>query len=124
MSAYGRSEVVKQRDYGGLLSWAADISGGPLPPDATDDAIRLVLLAERVAQTPDALVDRIIPYMLQDPIIYQNLTLHMAGFLNSTDTETVESQIDEAIDAAAPRLAAVLISDGEVNAWRSTHLKH
>jgi hypothetical protein len=119
MAEYSRSQPVRDRNYGGLTAWSATQMTQPIPPSPTDDWIRLYLLAQRVPQSPDSYTQRIAPYMVQVSAIQSHICLHTAPFLEDPDYQTVEQDIEAGLAVVMPQIAAIDISQSQIDQWRT-----
>jgi hypothetical protein len=120
-AAYVQSQVVRDRNYAGLAAWSAAQLAQTVPANPTDSFIRLLLMAQRVPQTPDNYVQRIAPYMLQQSNIQANICKHVAPFLEDADDQAVAQQISDALATVMPQIAAIDIAQGQVDQWKAAH---
>jgi len=121
MSEYARSGVVRDRLYGGIMAWSASQLAQPVPSNPDDEWIRRRVMAERIPQTPDHFAQRIAPYTLQTSDIIDHLADHLAPFLDVERADQVETQINAAVGASMPALAASEIPIQQVEQWRREH---
>lgn len=118
MSEFARSQVVRDRVYGGIVAWAAGQSTQPAPSNPDDNWIKLRMLAERVPQAPDMVAQKAAPYLLQVSDIVDHLALHLSPYLEVSDYDSVRQWIDNALQIVMPQIAAVDITTAMVAQWR------
>jgi hypothetical protein len=118
-AAYVQSQVVRDRNYAGLMAWCQTQLAQAVPANPTNAQIQLLLIAQRAPQTPDNYVQRIAPYMLQVSAIQANICKHVAPYLENADDQAVTQQIADALATVMPQIAAIDISQPQVDQWKT-----
>jgi len=118
LADYSRAQIVKDRNYVGLLLWASARVALPIPATRpSDEWIRLRMIAERIPLTPDLYAIRTLAYFIQDPATQGEVQ----AFLKTDNDEATEGVLNELIaeilDAFMARFALNEIAQPQVNQW-------
>jgi len=122
LAEYSRSQTAKDRNYIGLLLWAAARTAEPLPASLpTDEWIRLRLVAERIPLTPDLYAIRTLAYFIQDPATQAEVHALLKTDNDDATEGALNDLVLESIEAFMPRFAVAEIAPPQVYQWRSDH---
>ena len=117
---FPRQQICRDRQYSGLLRWAAYIGAGSLPapptPPAEQDA-KNHILAERIPPAVDFYVNATMALTIADPSIQTNIRQHLNAFSDEATEVSMDAQVDAALGAAMPRYANSIITQAEVDRW-------
>jgi len=122
LAEYSRLQIVRDRNYVGLLLWAAARAALPIPEARpTDEWIRLRLVAERIPLTPELYATRTLAFFVQDPATQAEVR----AFLKPDNDDATEGALNdlviETIDAFMPRFARTEIAPPQVAQWAYDH---
>jgi len=119
LAEYSRSPTAKDRNYVGLLLWAAARVAEAIPAAPTDEWIRLRLVAERIPLAPELYAIRTMAYFIQDPATQAEVR----AFLQTDNSDAIEgvlnTLVQEIIAAFMPRFALTEIAQPQVKQWIS-----
>lgn len=121
---FPRQPVCRDRQYSGLLRWAAYIlaTNPPAVPDKpTDDWVQQRIVAERIPTQTAQYVDLTMGWLLGDPAIQTNIRQHLNPWNDEATEAAMDAQIDGAMAAAMPKFAANQVTQTMVDQWLIDH---
>jgi len=118
LAEYSRQQSVRDRNYVGLLLWAAARAAEPIPATRPDPAwIRIRVMAERIPQAPDNYAQRSIPYFLQHPPTRDRIGALLDPHNEPAMEDALNDLVQEAIEDFMPRFAVAEVGSGQIAQW-------
>jgi hypothetical protein len=115
---YPKQQVVRDRNYSGLMVWSAYTLALEIPPEKPDEEwVRERILAEQTPTQINQLVEQTLPYFLQDPATVDNISQYLNAWNDEATETTLSTEIGAVISAFMPRYSATQVSDGQVQTW-------
>jgi hypothetical protein len=117
LAEYAKQPVVKDRNYMGLINWAAYTTALPIPAAPDEAWVKARIVAERIPAQPQNYVDRTISYFLQDPATQTNIREYLNAFNAEAAETSLAGQIEGVINAFIPRFADIDVTDQQASDW-------
>jgi hypothetical protein len=122
LAQYPKQPVVRDRNLGGLLAWAAYTTAEAIPPTKPpEDWVRLRIVGEQLPLNSAIYVDRTMHYFLQDPATIANVRLYMGQWNDDVQEGTLSDEVQTVIGAFMPRFAASDVTAAQVQQWYADH---
>jgi hypothetical protein len=122
LAQYPKQMVVRDRNLGGLVAWAAYTTAETIPTTKpAEDWVRLRIVGEQIPLNTTTYVDRTIHYFLQDPATIANARAYMSLYNDDAQEATLSDEIQTVIGAFMPRFAASDVSEAQVQQWYTDH---
>jgi hypothetical protein len=122
MAQYPKAVVVRDRNYGGLIAWAAYITAQPIPATRPEQIwVEQYILAGRIPTQATVYVERTIGYFLQDPTTQTNIRQYLSQWNDESAEVALSDQISAVLSGFMPAFAAGEISQSEVDQWYLDH---
>jgi hypothetical protein len=121
IAQYPRQAVCRDRQYTGLLRWAAYVVAlpVPVPPAAApdEDWIKQRIVAGRVSINPLVYVEQTISGVASTPDVQTNIRQHLHAFNDEGVEAAMDAQVDGALAVVMPAFCRASVTEGEVQAW-------
>lgn len=117
---FPKQQVCRDRQYSGLLKWAAYIGALPLPvpPEApTEQWVKERITAGKVSMQIDSYVSMTLAYTVMDPAIQTNIRQHLSAFNDDAVEASMDANVEAALSAGMPTFARAHIPQHEVDQW-------
>ena len=121
VAQYPKQQVVRDRNYSGLLGWAASVSAQAVPSDPAEGWVRLRIIADRIPAQTANYVERTLSYFVQDPTTATNIREYLSEWNDEAAEAALSAQIAGVIGAFMPRFALLEVSDADVQSWLEAH---
>lgn len=115
---FPRQLVCRDRQYSGLLRWAAYRTALPIPSTKPDeDFVTQRIVAERIPANPDMYVTQTMAYVISTPDIQINVRQHLSAFNDDTVEASMDAQVDSALAATMPAYCRTQVSQQQIDEW-------
>lgn len=119
---YPKQQVVRDRNLGGLVAWAAYTGTQPIPPTKPpEEWVQQRLVAERIPLNSALYVERTVNFFLMDPATKASLRELMSPWNDETQEIALSTEIQNVIGTFMPHFAALDIPDAAVQQWYVEH---
>jgi hypothetical protein len=120
IAQFPKQQVCRDRQYSGLLRWAAYIGAlvPPVPPEEpTEQWVKERITAGKVSMQIDNYVSMTLSYTVMDPSVQTNIRQHLSAFNDETTEAAMDANVEAALSAGMPVFARAHISQREVDQW-------
>jgi hypothetical protein len=117
---FPKQQICRDRQYSGLLRWAAYIGALPLPtPPAkpTEQEVANRITAQRIPQNTDSYVSQTISYTVADPNVQTNIRQHLNAFNDESTEAAMDANVDGALSANMPLFAKAQVTQQQIDQW-------
>jgi hypothetical protein len=117
-----QTQICKDRQYAGLLRWAAYIGALAIPTERPDEQfVANKLLAQRIPPQVLTYVESTISLTVADPGIQTNVRQHLHAYNDEATELQMNAQVDSALSANLPLYSKTLVSQSEIDQWYNDH---
>jgi hypothetical protein len=117
---FPKQQVCRDRQYSGLLKWAAYIGAlvPPAPPDKPDEQwVKERITAGKISMQIDGYVSMTLSYTVMDPAVQTNIRQHLSAFNDDAVEAAMDANVEAALSAGMPVFAKAHIPQHEVDTW-------
>ncbi len=121
LAQYPKQPVVRDRNFAGLVAWAASRTAAAVPADPPLEWVRERLVAERIPLQPANYVERTIAFFMQDPATVTNIREYLSPWNDEAAETSLSAQIGGVIAAFMPRFAMQDSTAAQLALWYRDH---
>jgi hypothetical protein len=122
LAQYPKQQVVRDRNYAGLVAWSAYVTNEPIPATKPDeDWVRERIVAEQIPLQTNVYVDRTMSYFMQDPATETGVSELMNPWNNEATEVSLSASVQTVIGTFMPRFAMQDVNDATVEQWYFDH---
>lgn len=115
---FPQQQICRDRQYSGLLRWAAYQTALPIPPTKPDeDFVRERIVAEKIPTQADYYVAQTMSYVVATPDIQTNIRQHLNAFNDEATEAAMDLQVDGALSSTLPAYCRTQVSQSQIDQW-------
>jgi hypothetical protein len=122
LAQYPKQQVVRDRNYAGLVAWSAYVTAEAIPATKPDEEwVRERIVAEQIPLQTNVYVDRTMSFFMQDPATETGVSELMNPWNNEATEVSLSASVQTVIGTFMPRFAAQDVNDATVEQWYLDH---
>jgi hypothetical protein len=118
IAQYPKAQVVRDRNLGGLIEYAAYTRALPIPTVKPDPAwVKQRIVAGQIALQAAVYVDRTMYFFMMDPATEASLRDLLSEWNDEAGEVALSAQIQNVVGSFMPTFSDLEVSDSQVQQW-------